>query len=223
MESDEGAKLWERAARLLILRTSEPPPEGHSHLAEDELWMLAGYDGGPQSGEERDAWGRALGCSDCYNRLAQLRHMISNPDAYGIAESSPPIEDLWRAWQSRTRIRIELTWLTAVIAAAARRRGRSRSIRTRGTGAAEAPAAPPLVSRFADFEVEVTADSAPDDRCTLVVRVDPRIAGASTDALVARLYKDAELIEEKRFGGEREVVFPGLERAAWEIEIARNA
>jgi hypothetical protein len=221
MKPDE-IKATEEAARSFIPRKPAPAPEGHSHLREDELWMLAGYDGGSQSEEEKSAWARALACSECYNALARLRHIVKNPEVYGVTASSPSVEDLL-ARRFRMRIQVELEWLSAVLFAAAHKGIRNRVIRTRGTRDSSSPALPPLVHEGGAFVVTVTAEPAGVERCTLVVEAEPKIEGSSTEALVARLYKDEKLFEEKAFQGKRQVSFEAIEPASWQIEVISTA
>jgi len=231
MGPDEPLKQWDELGRPVIPRRSTPFPPDHNHLNEDELWALAGYDGGPIAEAERSGWHRALDCSECYNRLARLRYILQHPEAYEIPIHSISVEELRRAQQEQVlqapRIQISLEWLAVMLAAAAKTRIRIRGpARIRSESEPRpvpGPAEAPLARDIAGFVVTITAVSEPQQRCKLIVHAEPKTTASSTEAVVARLHKPDKTFTDKHFQGKIEVCFTGLELDLYELELVLTA
>jgi hypothetical protein len=222
---DDVLSIWDRLGRSAIPRRPTSPPVGHSHLDEDELWTLSGYDGGPMAETERLVWQRALECSECYNRLGSLRQMVQHPE--GDAHPNLPIslEELLRARRGQaTRVQIAITqeWLAAMLAAASSSRIRIRgAVRTRGgppRTRVPAPGESRLVVETADLIVTVIAEPSAS-RFNLLVRATPKTGDASTEGLIARLHKPDKGTIEQPFEGKAEVSFSGLKLDSYELEL----
>jgi hypothetical protein len=247
MESDDSEALWDLLAGSLMLRPAAPPPSGHDHVDEEDLWALASYDGGRISEQERSNWQRALECSECYNRLARLRHLLTDPEKHGIPVLHVSVEELRkRAMHEQlireARIQITQEWLGAILAAAAKSRTRVRgAVRTRGakpSASLPPPGEAPLVIEIADLVVTVTAKralgvddrlevfaaddfarTASEQRFDVLVRATPKTATASTTGLIARLHRVDETTLDQPFEGKAEVSFLGLSLGSYELEL----
>jgi hypothetical protein len=249
MESDDSEALWDLLAGSLMLRPAAPPPSDHDHVNEEDLWALASYDGGRISEQERSNWQRALECSECYNRLARLRHLLTDPEKHGIPVLHVSVEELRRRAMREqlireARIQITQEWLGAILAAAAAKsRTRVRgAVRTRGakpSASLPPPGEAPLVIEIADLVVTVTAKRAPlavDDRLDVfaaddfartaseqrfdvLVRATPRTTTASTKGLIARLHRADKTTLDQPFEGKAEVSFLGLSLGSYELEL----
>jgi len=195
----------ERIRGLFIPRKEAPPPAGHMHLTEEELWGLAGYDGAALSAGESEGFRRMLECSRCFNELGDIRMQIRAVEA-----------------ELRTaRLHLGLQLFQAALAAAIPRALRVRgAVRTRGAPAPAQPAGPRTIELGPHrATVLVEAESSEDNLCKITMTLAEESRHLPTAHLVARLRCGQEIVEEKLFGEDYSVTFTGRKPAEYDVEL----